>query len=170
MVAPPTCGRAAIRKYHANGAAAARDYIAGSIIGSWVNHSNASMASGAKAVVNGVDWYCAMDAVDGRPAKALDREHLVQLPAGDISARVDVVLDDGADLAGRIILWDGPDFDPARAPVMACVFALALSAMYPGRNFTTIGIWQARRQRHIEVPSGVAMAELAAASVVLAAM
>ncbi len=128
------------------------------------------MASGANAVVDGFDWYVAQDAADGRPIRALDAEALVSLPAGPVSARLDVVLDDGADIAGRVVLWDGPDFDPSVAPVMACAFAHALRALYQGRGFTTVGVWQARRQRLAEVPYAAALAQTTAASAILAKM
>jgi hypothetical protein len=102
--------------------------------------------------------------------KVLDAQTVISLPAGSVSARLDVVLDDGTDLAGRVVLWDGPDFDPGVAPVMASAFALALQDLYPSRAFTSIGIWQARRQRLVEVPHAAALEKTAAASAILASM
>jgi hypothetical protein len=128
------------------------------------------MASGARAVVEGFDWYVEQDAADGRPMKVLDAATSVSLPGGPLSARLDVVLDDGVDLAGRVVLWDGPDFNERVAPVMACAFAHALQALYPSRSFTTVGVWQARRQRLVEVPHTSALSETAAASAILASM
>jgi hypothetical protein len=128
------------------------------------------MASGARAIVDGFDWYVAQDANDGRPMKALDQKAVVSLPAGTLDVRLDVTLDDGGDVAGRVVLWDGPDFAPADAPVMACAFALALQQLYPKATVTTIGIWQARRQRLVEVPYASAVASTAAASTILAMM
>lgn len=170
MTVPTTCARAAIRVLHKDSAAAARLYLAQSKVGQWVGHSNTSMASGAKNVLDGLDWYIAQDAADGRLMRALDQTTAVTLQGNAVTARLDVVLDDGPDLAGRVVLWDGPDFDPASAPTMACAFAHALQAIYPGRNFTTVGIWQARRQRLVEVPHSAALAQTAAASAILAAM
>jgi hypothetical protein len=170
MTVPTTCARAAVRTFHTQGAAAGKLYLGQSKVGQWVSHTNASMASGASNVLDGFDWYVNEDAADGRPMRFLDERTVVSLQGNALDARVDVVLDDGADLAGRVILWDGPDFDPAIAPVMACAFAHALQTLYPTRNFTTVGIWQARRQRLAEVPHSAALAQTAAASAILAAM
>jgi hypothetical protein len=128
------------------------------------------MASGASAVIDGFDWYIKQDAADGRQMKDLDVQAVVGLQGGSVSARLDVVLDDGADLAGRVVLWDGPDFNATVAPVMACAFAHALQILYPSRAFSTVGIWQARRQRLIEVPHATALAQTSAASAIFAAM
>jgi hypothetical protein len=109
MVVPTTNARAAVRMLHTSNAAAAKRYLAGSKVGSWTSHANARMASGARAVVDGFDWYVKSDAADGRMFKDLDKETVVVLPAGSISARLDVVLEDGDDLsvAGRQF-WLGP--------------------------------------------------------------
>lgn len=168
MTVPTTCARAAVRMLHASDATSAKLYLGNSKVGEWTGHTNASMASGAQAVIDGFDWYAARDVADGRPMKLLDASTTVSLPAGSLRARLDVVLDDGADLAGRVVLWDGPDFDPTVAPVMACAFAHALQALYPDRAFTTVGIWQARRQRLVEVPHADALAETSTASGILA--
>lgn len=170
MTVPVTCARAAVRLLHTGGAAPAKTYLEQSKVGEWTAHSNASMASGARAVVDGLDWYANQDAADGRPMRFLDARTIVSLPAGSVSARLDVVLDDGADLAGRVVLWDGPDFDPGVAPVMASAFALALQGLYPSRSFTSVGIWQARRQRLAEVSYAAALEKTAAASAILASM
>jgi hypothetical protein len=168
MTVPTTCARAAVRMLHASDATSAKLYLGDSKVGEWTGHTNASMASGAQAVIDGFDWYVDRDAADGRPMKFLDASTTVSLPGGSLTARVDVVLDDGADLAGRVVLWDGPDFDPAVAPVMACAFAHALQALYPSRSFSTVGVWQARRQRLAEVSHAEAVAETATASGILA--
>jgi hypothetical protein len=170
MVAPTTCARAAVRTLHSTGATPAQLYLANSKVGQWTGHSNRSMASGAQAVIDGFDWYAENDAADGRLMKALDRETPVSLPAGTVDARLDVVLDDGTDIAGRVVLWDGPDFTEGDAPVMACAFAHALQALYPRASFSTVGVWQARRQRLVEVPFAAAIAQTAAASAILASM
>jgi hypothetical protein len=170
LTVPTTVARCAVRTLHTSGATPAKLYLGNSKVGEWTGHSNRSMASGAEAVIDGFDWYAVQDVADGRPMKALDASTAVSLPAGSLSARLDVVLDDGSALAGRVVLWDGPDFDPAVAPVMACAFALALQALYPSRAFTTVGIWQARRQRSAEVPHAAALAQTAAASAILASM
>jgi hypothetical protein len=170
MTVPTTCARAAVRLLHTSSPAAAKLYLGQSKVGQWAAHTNASMASGSQNVLDGFDWYVAQNAADGRQMKFLDQGAVVTLQGNDVNTRLDVVLDDGADIAGRVILWDGPNFDPAIAPVMACAFAHALHALYPARNVTTIGIWQARRQRHVEVPYPSALAQTAAASAILAAM
>jgi len=170
MVAPTTIARAAVRLLHTSDAESAKLYLAESKIGQWTSHDNPSMASGARAVVDGFDWYIHQDAADGRRVRALDATTTVTLPAGSLDARLDVVLDDGTDLAGRVILWDGPDFDPSIAPVMACAFAHALQTLYSTRTFTTVGVWQARRQRLVEVTHAEALAETATASGILASM
>lgn len=170
MTVPTTCARAAVRMLHQSNAAAAKLYLGQSKVGEWVGHTNASMASGAANVIDGFDWYVDQDAADGRPMRSLDQSSVVTLQGNAVNARLDVVLDDGADLAARIILWDGPNFDPGIAPVMASAFAHALQALYPGRNFTTVGIWQARRQRLVEVPHATALAKAVDAGTVLAGM
>jgi hypothetical protein len=170
MTVPTTCARSAVRQLHSASAAQAKLYLAQSKVGAWTGHSNPSMASGAQAVVDGLDWYAREDASDGRAMHALDGETVVILQGSPVSVRLDVVLVDGPDLAGRVVLWDGPDFDPASAPVIACAFAHALQGLYPGRNFTTIGVWQARRQRSAEVAHSAALAQTPAAAATLASM
>ncbi|HMJ36765.1 MAG TPA: hypothetical protein VK501_22870 [Baekduia sp.] len=170
MTVPTTCARAAVRMLHSSGSAPARIYLGQSKVGQWTAHENNSMASGARAVIDGFDWYIKHDAADGRQMKALDAKAVVSLQGDSVSARLDVVLDDGAALAGRVVLWDGPDFKPAIAPVMACAFAHALQILYPSGVFTTVGIWQARRQRLVEVPHAAALAQTAVASAIFAAM
>jgi hypothetical protein len=128
------------------------------------------MATSNSRVLDGFDWYVQEHAADGRPVKDLDRSAVVDLQGIDVDARIDVVLEDGTGVAGRIVFWDGPDFDAALAPTIACVFAHALQALYPGQTYTTIGIWQARRQYREEVPFASAMGRSAAAHKVLAAM
>jgi hypothetical protein len=170
MTVPTTCARAAVRMLHNTGAAPAKHYLAESKVGQWVSHETASMASGARAVIEGFDWYAERNAADGRSMKTLDAKASINLPAGMVSARLDVVLDDGTNVAGRIVLWDGPDFEERIAPVMACAFAHALQTLYPSRSFTTGGIWQARRQRLVEVPHASALNHTAEASAILARM
>jgi hypothetical protein len=170
MTVPTNCAAAAVRKLHVTGAGAAKSYLAASKVGTWTTHTNPSMASGAQAVIDGFDWYVASDRADGRMMHQLERQAVVPLPAGDVNARVDVVLVDGSNLAGRIVLWDGPRFDPSQAPVMACVFAHALASIYPGRSFTTVGLWQARRQQLVEVPYADALSATAQASAIRARM
>jgi hypothetical protein len=155
---------------HSAGAPAAKLYLGQSKVGEWANHTNPSMAGNNSNVLAGFDWYIAQDAADGRPAKDLDATTVISLPAGPVIARLDVVLDDGDDLAARVVLWDAPSFDSDVAPVMACAYAYALQALYPFRSFTTIGIWQARRQRRVEVPYADALAQTQTASAVLATM
>lgn len=170
MTVPTTCARAAVRMLHTSGPGPARTYLGQSKVGQWTAHENNSMASGARAVIDGFDWYIKQDAADGRQMKALDEKAVVGLQGGSVSARLDVVLRDGAALAGRVVLWDGPDFKPADASVMACAFAHALQILYPADVFTTVGIWQARRQRLVEVSHAAALAQTAAASAIFAAM
>lgn len=168
MIVPTTVARTAVRLLHTSDASSAKLYLANSKVGEWTSHDHPSMASGARAVVDGFDWYAAQDAADGRSVRALDAATTITLPAGSLDARIDVVLDDGTDLAGRIVLWDGPDYDVSIVPVMACAFAHALQALYPTRSFSTVGVWQARRQRLTEVPHAEALAETATASGILA--
>lgn len=170
MTVPTTCARAAVRLLHTQGPAAGKRYLGQSKVGEWANHANASMASGARNVLDGFDWYADQEVADGRPMKELDADAVVSLHGNDVAARLDVVLDDGEALAGRVILWDGPDFEPTLGPVMACAFAHALQSRYPARDFTTVGIWQARRQRLVEVPHSAALAKTAAAGAIAAAI
>jgi hypothetical protein len=155
---------------HNTNAAVATQYLAQSKVGEWANHNNNSMATSNSRVLQGFAWYIHEDAGDGRPMLDLDSSAVVSLGGIDVDARIDVVLEDGNDVAARIVLWDGPDFDANSAPIVACVFAHALVALYPGRNFTTVGIWQARRQYKAEVPHATAIARTTAAHKILAAM
>jgi hypothetical protein len=155
---------------HNSGETAARNYLAQSKVGQWANHINASMASNNRAILDGFDWYIDQDKADGRTMHALAASAVVTFPAGQVNANIDVVLEDGADLAARIVLWDAPDVDVATAPVIACAFARAMIALYPTRSVTSVGVWQARRQQAVEVAHPVALANTATASQVLATM
>jgi hypothetical protein len=148
----------------------ARQYLAQSKVGAWANHPRPSMATNNQRVLDGFDWYIQEDAADGRPMHGLDKTVVVSLKGTNVEARLDVVMKDGSDLAGRVVFWDGPDFDATSAPTIACVFAHALVALYPGRNFTTVGVWHARWQYKEEVPHAAAIARTAAAHQILAAM
>lgn len=167
---PTVLARTAVRRLHTADAATAKQYLAQSKVGEWANHSRASMATSNSRVLDGFDWYVQEDAADGRPVKDLDRSAVVSIQGIDVDAHLDLVLDDGADIAGRVVLWDGPDFDAELAPTIACAYAHALVALYPGRNFTTVGIWQARRQYKEEVQHASAIARTPAAHKILAAM
>lgn len=124
MVAPTTIARAAVRLLHTSDAASAKLYLAESKVGQWTSHDNASMASGARAVVDGFDWYVHQDAADGRLVSALDVATTVALPAGSLDARLDVVLYDGTDLAGRVVLWDVPAAAEAATLLYAAAWVL----------------------------------------------
>jgi hypothetical protein len=128
------------------------------------------MATTNQRVLDGFDWYIQEDSADGRPMHGLDKAAVVNLNGTNVEARLDVVLEDGSDLAGRVVLWDGPRFDATLAPTIACAFAHALTALYPGRNFTTVGVWHARWHYKEEVPHAVALGMTTAAHQILAAM
>ncbi|MGA9762391.1 MAG: hypothetical protein WBQ14_08215 [Gaiellaceae bacterium] len=128
------------------------------------------MATNNRRVLDGFDWYVRQDALDGRPMNALDQSTVVSLQGIDVEAHIDVVLKDGDDLAARIIFWDAPKFDATVASTMACAYAHALQSVYPGRNFTQIGVWQARLRYLLEVPYAEAIARTGAAAAVLASM
>lgn len=162
MVAPTTCARAAVRLHHEHGGSSGIDYLAASVVGKWQSHDNPSMASNASAVIAGMTWYVNRDAEDGRTAHKVAEELVVEVGGHAVPLRLDVVLNDGEQLAGRMILWDGPDFEEASAALIACPFALALAATYPDDAFTTVGVWQARRQHLVEVDFASAVNEMPA--------
>jgi hypothetical protein len=166
LVKPTTVARAAVGVYHRQGAASARRYLHGKMK-AWLNHANPSMAGNARNTVDGLDYYIASDGEDGRPMLELARKTVVVLPSGSIDVRIDVFLGDASGVAGRVVLWDGPDFHPDVAPVMAAAYAKALLSLYPERAATTLGIWQARRGRVAEVDVSAALAQLPAADAVL---
>jgi hypothetical protein len=170
MVAPTSCAQAAVRIMHRRGAEPARTYLAESVVGEWANHANASMASNARAVLAGFDWYIEHAETDGRSMAALDRSIAVTLDAGGIMVRLDVVLEDGDGLGARVILWDAPHLDEAAARTSVYPFAVALATLFPGQRYTSIGVWQARRQELVEVPHAEALAQRAAANTVLEAI
>jgi hypothetical protein len=170
MTLPTILARTAVRKLHRASAASAKQYLRQSKVGEWANHSNQSMATNNQRVLDGFDWYVQQDAADGRPMSALDQSTVVNLQGFDVETRIDVVLNDGSDLAARVVFWDAPTFDDPLASTMACAYAHALQLLYPGRNFTKIGIWQARSQYLVEVPYANALARTRAAAAVLATM
>jgi hypothetical protein len=159
-----------VRLLHKAGPTEAKSYLAASKVGEWTGHSFRPLASNATAVVNGFEWYASQDAADGRATIDIDKKAVVDLGDGQVEVRLDVVLADGDDLAARAVLWDAPTIAEATGPVVACAFAHALEALYPGRAFTTVGVWQARRQQLVEVPFDTAIAQTAAASAILASM
>ena len=124
------------------------------------------MAGNARNTVDGLAYYVASDIADGRPMLELARTTTIALPSGAVDVRIDVLLDDPPGVAGRVVLWDGPDFHPNTAPVMAAVYAQALQALHPELTATTIGIWQARRGRLAEVDVPAALRQLPAADAV----
>lgn len=99
----------------------------------------------------GFSWYVTQDASDGRPHVSLGEETIAKIGDHFLPVRLDVVLQDDADVAARIVLRDGPDFLDADAPLIACPFALGLEVLYPDATFSTVGIWQTRRQHLVEV-------------------
>jgi hypothetical protein len=167
MVLPTTIARRAVRAFHEKGATAAITYVSESKLGEWANHTNPSMASGARNVINGVVEYTKAATADGRKNVRLDQKTVVKLKAGPVEVSIDVVLADGNDIAGRVVMWDGPDFEPEDAPLIAAVYSQGLQQLYPKRTITSIGVWQGRRQSRAEVAFGDAQAQLKKSSRVL---
>lgn len=163
MVLPTTIARRAVRAFHDDGAAAAIRYAAESKLGEWANHTNPSMASNAQNTINGVVEYTRAAAADGRKVIGLDRKTVVVWDSGPVEVKIDVVLADGDGVAGRVVMWDGPDFETDDAPLIAAVYAQALQQLYPNKKVTSIGVWQGRRQSRAEVSFEEAQAELAKA-------
>lgn len=170
MTLPTTIARKAIKLYHQKGAVASRKYVRASKLASWAQHTNASMATGARNVIDGLDAYYVADRVDGRTMESLGRTAVVQLPSGPVKVLVDVVLEDGSALAARAVFWDGPDFQPAQAPLLAAVYSAAMSQLYPERKISSIGIWQGRRQTRAEISFRAAQAQLANANRIRSAL
>jgi len=167
LTKPTTVARAAVRAYHRSGAGAATSYLAGSL-GGWLDHPNKSMAGNARNTLDGLANYISADREDGRATRTLDTNTAVTLAAGDVKVRFDLVLNDGSGVAGRVVLWDGPDFSDKDAPVIAAIYAQALTALHPATTATTIGIWQARRGHVMEIPVAAALQRLPTANAVLA--
>lgn len=167
MVLPTTIARRSVRAFHDDGAAAAIAYVSGSKLGEWASHTNPSMASGAQNTINGVVEYTKAAAADGRKMVDLDPKTVVNLKSGPVEVSIDVVLADGNDIAGRIVMWDGPDFASEDAPLIAAVYSQGLQQLYPKRNITSIGVWQGRRQTRAEVAFRDAQAQLKKASRIL---
>jgi hypothetical protein len=163
MTVPVTVARKAVSIYHEEGPAAARAYLRASKVGVWANHTNPSMATSNSNVLSGFEAYVASDSADGRPARGLALRTVLDWPAGPLLVRIDVVLGDGNGLAARALFWDGPDLTEAQAPLIAAPYAAALEQLHPEASLTAIGVWQARRQTHIEVPVESAMGEVRAA-------
>ncbi len=109
------------------------------------------MATANSNLLRGFQWYVRQDGADGRAVRTLGHKAIVDVGGGELRATVDVVLDDGEGIAGRAVLWDGPDFADEDAPLIAYPFAAALQASFAGRTLTTIGVWQGRRQHAVEV-------------------
>jgi hypothetical protein len=121
------------------------------------------MATSNSNVLSGFEAYVANDSADGRPARGLALRTVLDWPAGPLLVRIDVVLHDGNGLAARALFWDGPDLSEAQAPLIAAPYAAALEQLHPEASLTAIGVWQARRQTHIEVPVENALGEVRAA-------
>jgi hypothetical protein len=167
MVLPTTIARRAVRVFHEDGATAAIAYVSESKLGEWANHTNPSMASGARNTINGVVEYTKAATADGRKMVDLNRKTVVKLKSGPVKVSIDVVLADGDDIAGRVVMWDGPDFESEDAPLIAAVYAQGLQQLYPKRTITSIGVWQGRRQSRAEVTFRDAQAQLKKASRIL---
>jgi hypothetical protein len=163
MTVPVTVARKAVSLYHEEGVAPARSYLRASKVGIWANHTNPSMATSNSNVLTGFEAYMAADAADGRPVRGLARSAVLAWPAGPLKVRIDVVLGDGNGLAARALLWDAPDLTESQAPLIAAPYAAAFEQLHPEASLTAIGIWQARRQTHIEVPIETALGEVRAA-------
>jgi len=121
------------------------------------------MATSNSNVLSGFDAYVVSDVADGRPAKGLAQTTVLAWPAGPLMVRLDVILGDGNGLAARVLFWDGPDLVEGQAPLIAAPYAAALEQLHPEAMLTSIGVWQARRQTHVEVPIGSALGEVRAA-------
>jgi len=163
LTVPVIVARKAVSLYHEEGAPAARGYLRSSKVGSWANHSNASMATSNSNVLSGFEAYVAADAADGRPTRGLARSTVLDWPAGPLMVRIDVILADSNGLAARAVFWDGPDLTETQAPLVAAPYAAALEQLHPEASLTSIGVWQARRQTHIEVPIEGALRQVQAA-------
>jgi hypothetical protein len=163
LTVPVTVARKAVSLYHEEGAVAARSYLRSSKVGSWANHTNPSMATSNSNVISGFDAYIAADTADGRRATGLARNTVLSWPAGPLKVRIDVILADGKGLAARALFWDGPDLTEAQAPLVAAPYAAALKQLHPEASLTAVGVWQARRQTHMEVPIESALGEVRAA-------
>jgi hypothetical protein len=160
LTVPVTVARKAVSLYHEEGVVRARGYLRSSKVGKWANHTNPSMATSNGNVLSGFDAYVAADTGDGRAARGLARSTVLAWPAGPLRVRIDVILADGNGIAGRAVFWDGPDLTENQAPLMAAPYAAALEQLHPEAVVTSIGVWQARRQTHIEVPIEKALAEV----------
>lgn len=151
LVAPASCIRAGVRRFHSEGRAAATNYLQQSKVTEWADHRNRSMATNSRRLLAGADWYMDRAATDPRPLVALGQK--LEVTVGDVAmtATLDVVLGDDDRVGGRVVLWDGLNFDDHDADLIAYPFALALRDMYPERELTTIGIWQGRWGHAVEV-------------------
>jgi hypothetical protein len=163
LTVPPTVARKAVSIYHEEGAPVARHYLRSSKVGKWANHTNPSMATSNSNVLSGFDAYVTADIADGRPVSELAQSTVLAWPAGPLKVRLDVILTDGDALAARTLFWDGPDLTETQAPLIAAPYAAALAQLRPEASLTTIGVWQARRQTHVEVPIGSALRAIRAA-------
>lgn len=163
LTVPVTVARKAVSIYHEEGATAARIYLRSSKVGEWANHTNPSMATSNSNVLSGFDAYVVADTADGRAANGLARSTVLAWPAGPLMVRLDVILGDGNGLAARALFWDGPDLTESQAPLIAAPYAVALGQLHPEALLTSVGVWQARRQTHIEVPIEFALREVRAA-------
>jgi hypothetical protein len=163
MTVPVTVARKAVSLYHEEGVTPARTYLHASKVGIWANHTNPSMATSNGNVLAGFEAYVAADLSDGRPARRLAWVTVLNWPAGPLKVRIDVILGDGNGLAARALLWDAPELNEAQAPLIAAPYAAALEQLHPEASLTAIGVWQARRQTHLEVPVESALREVQAA-------
>ena len=168
LVKPTTVARAAVRRFHQSGSAAARAYL-NQALARELNHSNPSMQGNARNTVNGLGHYITADAGDGRTFQEFGATVNIALPSGTVRTKVDVVtVDRNGDLAGRAVFWDGAPISPIDAEAIAYPYAEAMRVMFPGATITDICVWQARRDTMHSVSLQVALGKAAAADTALA--
>jgi hypothetical protein len=166
LTVPVNVARKAVTTYHEDGPAAARAYIGASTVARWAKHTNPSMATSNANVLEGFEAYIEADRRDGREVIELAVEPTLHWPAGPLLVRIDVLLADGADLAARVLFWDGLEIDRADAELIAAPYAAVMEQLHPEPTITGVGVWQARYQSYHEVPFEVAERRLERARII----
>jgi hypothetical protein len=173
--APPASGgfptphpvrQAAIRRYHDQGLAAARQVLDDGLSRYWSRPGGP--ATQARNTRSAFARYVELDVSDGRPAAYMGLEHNVVIGSHTVGVRLDVVLFDepGVGYDGRLLLWETAPCtrDLAELYAAPCVEAIEQRLGLPAN---IIDIWQLRHRTEFRVTSADARARIADVGAVL---
>jgi hypothetical protein len=157
----------AVRSYHREGLAAARQALDEGLSRYWSRPGGP--ATQARNTRRAFERYVSLDSADGREFAHLGLEHDVVAGAHSVGTRIDVVLfspnDEGYD--GRLLLWDTPRCTQELAELYAAPCVAAIDAVL-GLPAQSMGVWQLRHRAEFEVDAEVARDRLGDVTTLLA--